>query len=364
MTTSSGPRIKDLPEIVAGLPDDSRTLFEAIYSLRRDEGRLRIPPEMASWVEERFGTLEDVQTQRIIRILNRYTSEGTIFNALRARRPLTGRRSDAERLSLSQLDSNDDPLANPLALTPDNLIERIRGRGCVTAANVAMADAWHALVVFDEPDPLRFDASDVEDYLSTAQRWSERVHDYDEDAIFPFVFWNAQWRAGASLVHGHAQVILAKGEPYGHVGATRRAASHFFADQESDYFQALHRIHQALGLTVDLPDTVAFAHVTPIKEKEVILIGTALGADFYRAIGRVLVVFRDALGVESFNLAVYGPPLDNASDSWAGFPAIARIVDRGSLDVQTSDIAAMELYGQSVVASDPFHVAAALRGAL
>ena len=145
MTTPSGPRIEDLPEIVAGLPDDWRTLFEAIYSLRRDEGRLRIPPEMASWVEERFGTLEDVQTQRIIRILNRYTSEGTIFNALRARRPLTGRRSDAERLSLSQLDSNDDPLANPLALTPDNLIERIRGRGCVTAANVAMADAWRTV---------------------------------------------------------------------------------------------------------------------------------------------------------------------------------------------------------------------------
>lgn len=364
MTTPSGPRIEDLPELVANLPDGPRALFEAIYSLRRDEGQLRIPSEMASWVEERFGTLDEVQTQQIIRILNRYTSEGTIFNALRARRPLTGRQGDAQESSLNQLEPNDDPLANPLALTPDNLVERVRGRRCVTAANVAMADAWHGLVVFDEPDPLRFDASDVEDYLFTAQRWSERVHDYDDEAIFPFVFWNAQWRAGASLTHGHAQVLVAKGEPYARVEAVRRAASQFSTDQERDYFKALREVHQALGLAVDVSGAAVFAHVTPVKEKEVILIGTALGEDFYRAVGRVLVAFRDALGVESFNLVLYGPPLGGANDSWVGFPAIARIVDRGSLDVQTSDIAAMELYGQSVVASDPFQVAAVLRGAL
>lgn len=36
------------------------------------------------------------------------------------------------------------------------------------------------------------------------------------------------------------------------------------------------------------------------------------------------------------------------------------LVDRGSLEVQISDIAAMELYAQSVVSADPFAVATVL----
>ncbi|MCH7982847.1 MAG: hypothetical protein IIC28_02635, partial [Chloroflexi bacterium] len=110
------------------------------------------------------------------------------------------------------------------------------------------AGAWHALVVFDEPDPLRFSAEDVEDYLSTALRWANRVHDHDAEAVYPFIFWNAAWRAGASLRHGHAQVLVAKEEPYARVGALRDAALRFQADTGRDYFRVLVALHEALGL--------------------------------------------------------------------------------------------------------------------
>jgi hypothetical protein len=40
---------------------------------------------------------------------------------------------------------------------------------------------------------------------------------------------------------------------------------------------------------------------------------------------------------------------------------VVRIVDRGDPNNKTADIGAMELYAASVIASDPFRVAEALR---
>ena len=42
---------------------------------------------------------------------------------------------------------------------------------------------------------------------------------------------------------------------------------------------------------------------------------------------------------------------------------MVRILDRGGLETRTSDIGGMELFAESVVASDPFEVHAALAGA-
>jgi hypothetical protein len=53
--------------------------------------------------------------------------------------------------------------------------------------------------------------------------------------------------------------------------------------------------------------------------------------------------------------------LAETPENWDGFPFIARIVDRGQLAVKTSDVGAMEFFAQSVVATDPFRVADALR---
>ena len=67
--------------------------------------------------------------------------------------------------------------------------------------------------------------------------------------------------------------------------------------------------------------------------------------------------------MQSFNLAIYQPPLTATPEDWTGFPYVVRIVDRGSLTIKTADIGAMEMFAQSVVTSDPFTVGDALRAA-
>jgi hypothetical protein len=74
-----------------------------------------------------------------------------------------------------------------------------------------------------------------------------------------------------------------------------------------------------------------------------------------------LRVMLDGMGAQAFNVAVFGPPLGGIDERWAGFPLVARLVDRGDPTTDASDIAAMELFGSSVIASDPFEVVRALR---
>lgn len=74
------------------------------------------------------------------------------------------------------------------------------------------------------------------------------------------------------------------------------------------------------------------------------------------AAGCTLACFRDRLGVQSFNVAMYMPPLAEADEDWSGFPILVRLVDRGDPVNRTGDIGAMELYAASVVGTDPFFV--------
>jgi len=63
------------------------------------------------------------------------------------------------------------------------------------------------------------------------------------------------------------------------------------------------------------------------------------------------------LGVSSFNVAFYLPPLASTEEDWSSFPVVVHVVDRGNLASRTSDMGAMELYAAPVISSDPFRVA-------
>lgn len=63
------------------------------------------------------------------------------------------------------------------------------------------------------------------------------------------------------------------------------------------------------------------------------------------------------MNVTNFNLALFVPPPCPTKESWAGFPAIARMVDRGDPRSGSCDIGTMELYAACVISSDPFEVA-------
>ena len=84
------PAITDLPGLVAGLDEAARARFDRIYQVSTSTARMRVPETMVPWVEGAFGQVAAVETQQIVRVSNLVTGEGTLFNSLRALRPVTG----------------------------------------------------------------------------------------------------------------------------------------------------------------------------------------------------------------------------------------------------------------------------------
>lgn len=387
-------RIDALPEFIAALPAHERALVERIFQVVASEGELLPPVEMTPWLERTFGSVDAVRHQRIVRVTNRWTYEGTMFNALRSRRPSSGAsqttQADEAQLRERIERARGDDFCDPEHHTPADLFGRVRRPHVITASNVAKADGWHGVGIFDRHDPLAIDAPLIEDILSAVGEWTERAHAADKQAIYLFLLWNCLWRAGASLVHGHVQMTLSREMPLARVALLRDAAQRYHTETGGDYFADLVEAHRVLGLTADdgmngddgADAEVAgaagggkverFASLTPVKEREVVLIAPTyhngrldpaeLGG-LAEALTASIRVALDDMGVRSFNVAAYGPPLAASGideSAWAGFPLVARFVDRGSPLSSTVDIAALELFGSSVVASDPFDVARAL----
>lgn len=389
-------RIDALPEIIAALPASERALVNRIFQVVASEGEVVPPVEMIPWLERTFGSVDVVRRQRVVRVTNRWTYEGAMFNALRSLRPGSGASQTARAAEDVELHerierARGDDFCDPEHRTPADSFGRVRGRHVITASNVAKADGWHGVGVFDRHDPLAIDAPLVEDILSVAGEWADQAQSADPQAIHLFFLWNCLWRAGASLVHGHVQMTLSREMAHARVSLLRAAAERYRAETGNDYFADLVEAHRVLGLTTDDDATDSdgdesdaeseasggkverFASLTPVKEREVVLIaptyhdGRLDPAELGSLADTLMPTIRAALddmGVRSFNVVAYGPPLATpqpASLSWSGFPLIARFVDRGNPLSSTVDVAALELFGSSVIASDPFEVARTLR---
>jgi hypothetical protein len=357
-------RITDLPALISGLPPEELALAERIFDVSATTGHLDPPEGMYDWIERSFGSVDAVREQRVVKVTNRITLEGALFNDLRASRPLdTGVSVDLEREIEETIG---DPFCNPEEGTPADTFGRVRGEHSITASNVAKYDGFHGVIVFDDHNPLHFTPEKVSDYVSVGLEWGEKALAADPEARYLFLMWNCLWRAGGSIIHGHAQVTATRNMHYPKVERLRRATLAYAAEHGSDYFDDLYRVHDALGLTLPAPDGVwAFASLTPVKEKELVLIGPSLEEEpLRRAVAYALDGYTERLGVSSFNVAFYLPPLAPVEEDWSSFPVLVYLVDRGNPANRTSDIGAMELYATPVIASDPFVVVDALRDGL
>ena len=99
------------------------------------------------------------------------------------------------------------------------------------------------------------------------------------------------------------------------------------------------------------------ASLTPYKDDEVVLIADELNLSLKERTYEALACLRDQMGVASFNLSLVTPPLGQTDESWEGFPAMVRVVNRGNLKERASDIGGMSIYASTVVRSNPFELA-------
>ncbi len=331
------------------IPDSFKTKIVDYFGWRDNFGRIIESPE---------DVVARIEHQKIIKITNRWTGESTLFNSLRSIRPGI-KETDLEKekihiLNLIKESEKRCDFCQPYKYTPEDVFGRIHGEYSTTAANLAKYDVWSSLVIFNGHNPLKFTQEELSDYIDTGFAWFKAVNNHNPQFKFPFFVWNCLPRAGASQVHGHCQILMSK-EPYSGVENLMKTCQNYKKETGTDYFQDLYLVHSSLGLSGTHGDTCFLASITPIKEKEVIIISSKNPSNDIKAketIFKVLRCFIDILGVFSFNLSISSPPLDNEGE----FPYIIRIVDSGSLLKSTADMGGMELYGSSVVADDPYKI--------
>jgi len=348
--------IENILELVGALPTAEQTLFERLFTVTVTTGELKLPLEMHPWATKQFGSVAATQEQKIVRVTNNVTGEETLINRLRAARPFDVRETTVLDDDLEEVRSR-DVFAHPLTGTPEDTFGRISGKHCITASNVSKYDALHGLIIFNDYHPLKFSREQVIDYLDTGLAWAHKAHSNNPEARYYLFVWNCLWRAGASINHGHAQVTLAAGRHYARIERLRQAALYYRKRHGSNYFDDLYRVHDSLGCAGEKDGTRVLTYLAPFKDNEVIIMGAKLDISLKDRIYKVLASLRDRVGVRTFNLSLVTAPFPPTDESWEGFPVMVRIVDRGDPDSQACDVGSMEIYGASVVASDPFKLA-------
>jgi hypothetical protein len=362
--------ITAIDKLVLAMSAEDRRRFDRMYDYVLSEAEVLPPKAMEAWIAGAFkylaktpeGVLKAIRRQPIVHVLNKWTGQATLFNAIRSQRPI-------EAKSDSDLDKEIEnarakcSFCRPQELTPANTFGRIGDKTC---ANVAAYDGYHGLTIFEHHNPLRFrhgefSQAEIADLFKTSRAWAEKCHAEDAEARFFFLMWNCLWKAGASIIHGHAQMTVGRKFHYGKIDRLRRDAYAYGCANYASYFEDLVAIHHSLGLTTRWGSVTALAHLVPCKEREIILVADKFeNPDLPTALFKALRVFA-AQDVKSYNVAVYMPPIGHPDANWNCFPTLVHLVDRGDPAAKTADVGAMEMYSSAVVSSDPFQVAQAMR---
>ncbi len=346
---------------IDSLTKEERGVFERIYRVNTVTGGLVVPDTMRTWVVRNFGDINNVERQEVVKITNLITYEGSVFNDLRGKRPETKIKDETE---LTYESCGKEPFCDPITKTPEDVFGRIQGKYCVTAANIAKIDAFHSLIIFKDHNPLDFSAEKIHDYFEVADEYFKKVNEHDKSFVYPLFFWNALWRAGASLVHGHAQVTVTRDVTYSKIGLLRTRSLWYQETYKSNYFGDLFGVHKNLGLGFETQGIKIVTDLCPIKEKGITLFAKDFNGSLSFTVNNVLRHLVSNFGVRSFNLIAIPPPIASTYESWEHMPIIIQIVDRGDLASRHSDFASMELFAQSVVGSNPYTLINALKKGL
>lgn len=375
--------ILNLPNLVDNLPSIQREVFHRIFDLDGDEAPVVYQTEEAKKkVAQLFG--RPVDTRQGLTVTNKVLDEETLANPLRASRPLQMNpdklRTTQEVVAGYAKEPNNSPdgcfFCHPETSTPQDPFGPVEGKMSMTVANAAAYSPWNSLVISKIHHPFEMTEEVFSDMVHTGNEWFQRLMEYDEarnrelrmersPLRFPFIGWNGLFRGGGSIFHPHLQLI-ARRKPMQQVENLRRRMRDYEVNYEYPYLDELAFCLRPLDLVSDVGDT---AHIVfnpaAKKEKEVIVYsddGNCLpNGDLSRAIFQVTEWWTKRLGLTSFNMALYMPPLrTNVKQEWGDWRNIfpfARVVERGLEGDRTSDFGNMEIYGSSVVASDPFKLA-------
>jgi hypothetical protein len=344
--------IENLKQEIKKLDKKNKELFSRFFSIVSENSKMTIPEPMKEELKGKFN-ISELENQKIIRIDNLLTKEVALYNPLRSRRPKAKKKQDFNF-------NKKDPFCTPEKSTPIDDVGRIKGKHTITCANLSKFEKYHSVIIFRKHNPFNIKYKEMSEAFDISMQWFDKTKNINKKAIYPLLLWNYLWKSGASIIHPHLQVVASE-KQFPKQKAFFNLISRYRKKYKREYIEDLFKVHKNVGLGISYKKIEIFPYLTPIKEKEIFIIGK-YGENFKKAIYKSIKAFKK-MDVESFNLGLIIPPLNSFNKKQNKI--IARIVDRGNLDELTTDLGGMELYsGAKVISSDPYQVFKVLKNHL
>lgn len=316
--------IKTLFRQLKLLTPSEKKLFERFYEIKLTEGYLK---------ENQL--FKNLGKQKIIIVKNKIFEEETIFNPQRKKRPKPLGKENWQ---------GKDPFCQPKQLTPEDLFGRIETKNFITASNLAKFAPWHSVLIFKKHSIGRITPEMIKELITIFKLWKKEVQKYDQNIKNFYFLWNFHFRSGASILHPHFQ-FLAYQKPLIKPEKFIKKTKAYQAKFKSHLLKDLVLLHQKLGLAEKWKTLEIIIKLTPFKENEILVLIKKLSSpDFPNEFAKLLNRYKQI--ANSFNLFF----IDYQ-------PCFCFLVDRGSPQEKNSDIGAVEIYGASVVSSNPFLLA-------
>eukprot|EP01061_Rhynchopus_euleeides_P014960 TRINITY_DN25693_c0_g1_i2.p1 TRINITY_DN25693_c0_g1~~TRINITY_DN25693_c0_g1_i2.p1 ORF type:complete len:451 (+),score=162.62 TRINITY_DN25693_c0_g1_i2:44-1396(+) len=358
-------RVPELPAFLRACTDCS--LFHRLYMVDEKQARLVVPDTFSAKVKNMFksypggsDSLHFVEHQTLVTIRNKITHDHSLFNRIRRYRPgyretLTDEENARLAKDIEQSRGDGCDFCHP-ERTAEDLFGRVKGEYCYVAANVAKYEKWHSLLIAKEHNPLKFTLPAVMDYLEVAHKWFGMVHKTDPAAVAPHMMWDSTGRASASQMHQHMQLSI-NTHYYTKAEILREQAGRYGMGYGANLYADMAAVHDQLGLAIRRGQAVLLVHLTPVKEREVIVVGNSKSTEFAELLYAALQGLIEGSGTRSFSASIVFEHIENHTM----MPAVARIIDRGAPGDVRNDVGAMEFYGSNNVGMDPFELAKKLR---
>lgn len=295
-----------------------RKIFDNIFEFKIEKSNLILPSQLKK-------NFLSAQKQQIIIVRNKILNQETHFNVWRSKR---------KEPRQQNLDNQNyyDPFCDAFNLTPADIFGRLENDSALSAANLAKSSKNHSLIIFKKHS---LDEKDINNALLLAQNWFNYFKEKNR-----LIIWNYGFRSGASIWHPHLQIFALEELPL-KIKNFFDNLTKYQKQYQRNYFEDLFLIANKLKLAKKMKNLNIVINLTPFKDDELMFWHQNLGLslkDLSNLIYRYYQLF------ENFNLFLF-----QDQKLFIGF-----LVNRGESSKINSDVGALEIYGFSVVGSNPF----------
>ena len=349
-----------------------RDLMDRIYRVEVSGTDVKVPASMVELVRDKWfggdGELyKKFEHPRVIIVTDRFTSQTSTINPLRAMRPKpSGQEEERAVRDIIEKSKSGCNFCNDKQTLEDTFGRVYWEKSHIFTAENAFRfyDYTGMVIPGDIHDFMKIDAQTFETMLTySAVTWFGNVHERHPEKTHPVLLWDVLGKAGASQIHPHIQMFLGSGFYPGKMGELDDAGRRYKSATGGNYLQDIIDLHVALGLGFKHKSAAVIVPINPTKDREIWVIGSDSIFDWAWLYFISFRAYIEELKVYCFSQGMALPTSEIAPSNLfreSGELMIVKMGARGDCTSPYNDVSSLELYSINSISTDYYETIAAV----